>query len=1324
MNNTIDNVGTNNVVLLVDDQENIRLNLKQWLERSYFQVHAAETIEEADKIINSYKLNYAIVDLKLDFKSDYGGVEIVNRVKEHYPQCKVIVLSAYDFTEEIKREIRGNYDDFVSKGAPKNYIKAVLDTLKDLNPSHFSKLYKIETKKKEYDILGFYLNRKLKGHRGAITRISWSPDGSKIVSGATDKAIRIWNTQTGDCLRGIEEAHSNWIWCVAWSPKGNFLASASEDGAVYIWNSLKDEFFQKLILEGKPVYTLSWSYDGKFLAAGSYDGRIQIWQAETWDVLHTLNCSNFGINCLAWSPKSYALASGGYDQIIRVWDGKDGKLSREYVGHNACINSIAWSPDADKLVSGGDDRLIKIWDTESKRNLWNIEGHTDIITTVSFSPDGRFLSSRSRDCTVRCWQSNNWAEVAKIGEQGCGIPTIDWHAGLSFNPKDKQPILATLGQSDTEIFLWNIDFRTLYESSHPSENVSYTTAKIAIVGDSGVGKTGLGYRIAEKKFKEHPSTHGMNFWLIDELRTTRPDGTECEALLWDTAGQHIYRPVNAIFLDNVDVALVVFDSTNRVNPLKGVEFWLQQLSGKHDLPSTILVGARVDRGGSFLSQQELNEFCKEYKISGGYVETSAKKDIGIETLIGLLMDQIPWNKLATTVTTSTFKRIKELVLSKKKTILKDKTEDEWSVVLVSPSNLRKDLEATDPSWKFTDEEMMTAVKHLENHGHVMVLQGALGAESILLTPDLIATLASSIVLKASNHPRELGALNEKKLLQGHYNFFELDGLKPAEQEIIVDATLSRFLEHNVCFREFFEETTLLIFPGLIKQKRPHIDEIQKVDTITYIVGGAVENVYAAIVVLIGYSQLFKRVNQWQNEAQYLAQFESGAGEICGFRLIEEREGEIELTLYYGSTTPEHNRTLFQGLFEKFLFERDVEVNRYPPVFCSKSHQQERILVFKHLREKKKFLFCHECGERIALPEVEKPRFLGRKLSSEIDQAQAYARIRNLYETHLSTVKRIHRDKPAPICYISYLDAPTELIKSLTHDLREAGVGVLEDRNQIFNIKTDIFIVLTCTPEYKIAWERGQGPIAYDATLIKNHRNISVIPLLLEGEFKTSCPTEFHEYEAGDFRDKAYYMYRFFELVLTLYSIPLNHSYIKLKIEDLKKQCKMTLVDADNHKFKIVDQSTKRFLVALSFPGEYRELVKTIAEDLSNKIGKERVFYDEYYKEELARPNLDIYLQDIYNNNTELIVIFLCKEYTKKEWCGLEWRAIRNLIKKKQDSRIMPIRLDDAKIQGFFPIDGYLNAVKLPESEEVADLIIKRIDTIKNNEIQGNKGGQG
>ena len=141
------------------------------------------------------------------------------------------------------------------------------------------------------------------------------------------------------------------------------------------------------------------------------------------------------------------------------------------------------------------------------------------------------------------------------------------------------------------------------------------------------------------------------------------------------------------------------------------------------------------------------------------------------------------------------------------------------------------------------------------------------------------------------------------------------------------------------------------------------DDLPATDDISYVVRGRVENLYASLVVLLGYTPSFIRINQWQNQAQY----EMGAGEVCGFRLIEEREGEIELVLYYDDKMPDTGAASIQELFEQFLYQRDVEVTRFPPVICPKGHRIERATVINRVREGKTFVFCDECGDKTSCP---------------------------------------------------------------------------------------------------------------------------------------------------------------------------------------------------------------------------------------------------------------------------------------------------------------------------------------------------------------------
>lgn len=151
---------------------------------------------------------------------------------------------------------------------------------------------------------------------------------------------------------------------------------------------------------------------------------------------------------------------------------------------------------------------------------------------------------------------------------------------------------------------------------------------------------------------------------------------------------------------------------------------------------------------------------------------------------------------------------------------------------------------------------------------------------------------------------------------------------------------------------------------------------------------------------------------------------------------------------------------------------------------------------------------------------------------------------------------------------------------------------------------------------------------------------------------------------------------------------------------------------EKHSIKKVDKSIAKleniqFDVAFSFPGERRKLVSNVAKLVRKKLKKDKLFYDFDYQSQLARPNIDVLLQKIYHKNSKLIVIFLSSEYIEKEWCGLEWRAIRDLIKSKEDDKIMFVKFDDKEIDGLFSIDGYIDATYHSE-KAISNFILERV----------------
>jgi len=74
-----------------------------------------------------------------------------------------------------------------------------------------------------------------RGHNHRVCSLSYSPDGTRIVSASADSTLRLWDI-TGNPVAPPLHRHSSTILSVAFSPDGTRVASAALDDTVRIWN--------------------------------------------------------------------------------------------------------------------------------------------------------------------------------------------------------------------------------------------------------------------------------------------------------------------------------------------------------------------------------------------------------------------------------------------------------------------------------------------------------------------------------------------------------------------------------------------------------------------------------------------------------------------------------------------------------------------------------------------------------------------------------------------------------------------------------------------------------------------------------------------------------------------------------------------------------------------------------------------------------------------------------------------------------------------------------------------------------------------------------
>ena len=143
---------------------------------------------------------------------------------------------------------------------------------------------------------------------------------------------------------------------------------------------------------------------------------------------------------------------------------------------------------------------------------------------------------------------------------------------------------------------------------------------------------------------------------------------------------------------------------------------------------------------------------------------------------------------------------------------------------------------------------------------------------------------------------------------------------------------------------------------------------------------------------------------------------------------------------------------------------------------------------------------------------------------------------------------------------------------------------------------------------------------------------------------------------------------------------------------------------------------EKFLVAFSFAGEQRDLVRSIAETVEKRVGRGTVFFDEWFEHYLAGSASDTKLQEIYSQS-ELVIVCVSERYGGKPWTLAEHDAIRarnmqlRTSKDKKDAdRILPLRVGDGEVAGIL-FNTICPDVRQRPAEHTAELIVNRLRLI-------------
>ncbi|KAI0564403.1 WD40/YVTN repeat-like containing protein [Gracilaria domingensis] len=239
-----------------------------------------------------------------------------------------------------------------------------------------------------------------KGHVGNILAVAITDDGNTAVSGGRDGLIRVWDVRAGNLIQTLR-GHRDAVTGLTFRSGSRQLFSASADRTVKIWDINEMAYVETLFGHGGDVNAISSMSMERALSCGR-DGTLRLYKVVEGSQLVFRNANTISLDTVAMISE-HRFVSGGDDGTVCLWQmNKKKPLSIIEHAHGSGLGCENWISavsafrNADLAVSGAGDGFLRFWKCEDVPKLQpvgSLEVGPGFVNGIAIGHQNRILAT-------------------------------------------------------------------------------------------------------------------------------------------------------------------------------------------------------------------------------------------------------------------------------------------------------------------------------------------------------------------------------------------------------------------------------------------------------------------------------------------------------------------------------------------------------------------------------------------------------------------------------------------------------------------------------------------------------------------------------------------------------------------------------------------------------------------------------------------------------------------------------------------------------------------------------------------------------------------